>query len=149
MNVRVVYASQTGNTKKVAASIASALGIEAESVGEEGSAIEADLLFVGGAVYATHDHGIKPELASFIAGLDPHRIGKAAIFSTGFQDRAFVILRGLLDAKGIPIVREHFFCKGKFLLFNVGHPGVADLEAARQFALQVRGLQPGENRPQG
>lgn len=43
MNVRVVYASQTGNTKKVAASIASALGIEAESVGEEGSAVEAEL----------------------------------------------------------------------------------------------------------
>jgi len=139
MKTRVFYASQTGNTKKIAASIASALGVEPESVGEAGGPIEADLLFIGGAVYATHDHGIKPELARFIANLDPRKVGKAAIFCTGFEDRASGILRGLLASKGIPIVEQHFFCKGKFFLFNLGHPGTADLEAAHAFALRVGG----------
>jgi flavodoxin len=134
MRIRVIYASQTGNTKKVALAIASALGVEAESVASAAAPIEAELLFLGGAVYATHDHGLRPELAAFVAALDPARTGKTALFCTGFEERAPGILRGLLARRGIRVAEPAFFCKGRFLLFNMGHPDAVDLEAAGDFA---------------
>ncbi len=137
--VRVFYASVTGNTRKVADAIASAVGTKAESIGSAEAPVEADLLFLGAAVYATSDHDIKPEMRRFIEGLDPRRIGRAAVFCTGFEDRARPILRDLLTKKGIPVAAESFFCKGKFLLFNLGHPGSADLEDAGHFARKISG----------
>jgi flavodoxin len=138
---RIFYATQTGNTKKVANAMGEALGIPAEPVDSAGAGtrIAADILFVGGAVYATYDHGIRPELTRFISGLDPAKIGKAVIFCTGFEDRAVDIMKLLLEMKGIAVAKETFFCKGRFFLFNLGHPSPTDLERAMEFARRIAG----------
>lgn len=76
MKARVVYYSATGNTRKVAESIARAVGVTAESIGTETAPGEADVLFIGAAVYATHNHGLHPVVKRFIAGLDAGRSSK-------------------------------------------------------------------------
>jgi flavodoxin len=137
MKVRVFYGSETGNTKRVAQAIAEALGCAAEPADAAAPSPAADILFLGGAVYATQDHGIRPEVARFIAGLDPAMIGKVALFRTGFSDAALGIMADLLAGRGIPVAEERFGCKGRFLFFNLGHPNDSDLEAAREFALRI------------
>jgi hypothetical protein len=141
MEVRVFSHSATGNTAKVARAIADAAGCAAEradpAVAPQGGA---DLLFLGGAVYATRDHGLDPALIGFLSGLDPRRVKRAALFATGFPTSdAVARMRALLSARGIRVEDDGYFCKGRFLLFNVGHPGKDDLEAAAVFARRIMG----------
>lgn len=138
MKARVVYYSVTGNTRKVAESIAQAVGVTAESIGNGDEPGEADVLFIGAAVYATHDHGLHPQVKAFIAGLDAKKVGLAAVFSTGFiQSDAVGLLRTLLSRRGIRVADDSYFCKGRFALFNLSHPGEDDLQAAAAFARRL------------
>ncbi len=142
MKALVAYASTTGNTRKVAEAMARALGCEARAVGElDAAGVEAERIFVGGAVYATHDHGLDPALTGFIARLEPRKIGTAYAFSTGFErsDASGLVARALA-ARGVAVGRERFACKGQlFKLFMRGHPDARDLEAAAAFALRASG----------
>ncbi|PKL23354.1 MAG: flavodoxin [Spirochaetae bacterium HGW-Spirochaetae-3] len=141
MNARVAYYSATGNTRKVAAAIASAVGADAVDIASYvPDSAPVDVLFIGAAVYATHDHGVHKTVKDFIAGLDPESVKRAAIFSTGFiQSEATAMLRGLLTGRGIPVAEESFFCLGRFALFNLGHPNAKDLEAAAAFGKEALG----------
>jgi flavodoxin len=136
MNTKVAYYSVTGNTRKVAEAISRAAGCMMSTIGQDtldGERI--DLLFLGAAVYATHDHGIHAAVRSCIAGLDPAQVGQVALFSTGFiQSEAIAMMRRLLEARGIAVASESFFCLGRFALFNMGHPNAKDLQAAAAFA---------------
>jgi flavodoxin len=135
MNIKVFYWSMTGNTKKVAETMAQVLGCKAESILSSREPISADILFLGAAVYATFNHEVNPAISEFIERLDPAKIGKAVLFCTGFADTAVNIMRGLFKKKGIPVAENSFFCKGKlFIFFNFGHPNVTDLENAKSFA---------------
>jgi hypothetical protein len=140
MEIRVCCHSSTGNTMKLARSMALALDRQAEAV--EGLSIKenVDLLFLGGAVYATEDHGLHPALRDFIARLEPGRVGQAVLFRTGFSDAALASMRSLLEAGGIKVANESFGCKGRFLIFNLGHPGAKDLEAGAAFARKMAAL---------
>jgi len=141
MNVRVAFYSATGNTRKVAENIAGALGCTAAGIDayHEGEAV--DLLFLGAAVYATHGHGVHESVKKFIAGLDPSKTRKVALFSTGFiQSEAIPIMRRLLEARGIAVLPESYFCLGRFALFNMGHPNAMELEGAAAFARKLAGL---------
>lgn len=138
MKARVAYYSATGNTRKVAESMAQALGVPAENIENGAEVGEADVLFIGAAVYATHDHGLHPRVKQFIAGLDAKQVRLAAVFATGFiQSDAVGLLRSMLARHGIRVADESYFCKGRFALFNLGHPGAADLEAAADFARKI------------
>ena len=143
MTIRVMYHSATGNTKKVAEALARGAACRAEPVNRSLGPIEADLLFLGGAVYATHDHDLAPALKTFISTLTPSKVKKVVLFRSGFADTAIPIMRGLLSAKGIEVEGEHFGCPGRFLFFNRGHPDRADLAAAENFGkAQARTLAP-------
>jgi flavodoxin len=139
MNARIFYFSQTGNTKKVAEAMAGAIGLRAEKIGGGENGIKADLLFLGAAVYATHDHGPNPAVLDFIAKLDPSMVKEASVFSTGFREGdACGKLRGLLERRGIKVRKESFFCPGRFFLFfSHGHPNADDLKRAGEFARQA------------
>ena len=140
MNIRVCYQSRGGNTRKLAEAMAAALRVPAENVESAGPAAQADVLFLGGAVYATHDHDLAPSMIRFIEALDPARVGKAVVFSTGFPTSvARASLRKRLAAKGIAVADQDFHCKGKFLFFNWGHPNYQDLDAAGDFARKLAG----------
>lgn len=146
MKIRVCCQSRTGNTMKVAEAMAMALGCRAEPI--QGLSIDerVDLLFLGGAVYATYDHGLDPALRDFIARLDPGKIGQVALYRTGFSDEALRSMQTFLARRGIPVAKESFGCKGRFFIFSLGHPGAKDLEAAAAFA---RRMAPEFAAPQG
>ncbi len=135
MNVRVIYHSVTGNTRKVADIIAGAVGCQATSIDKyTGDAGPVDLLFLGAAVYATHDHGLHASVKTFIDGLDPAKVRNVALFSTGFiQSEAIAMMKRRLEARGIAVAGQSCFCLGRFALFNLGHPNAADLAKARDF----------------
>jgi len=135
MNVRVAYFSATGNTRKVAESMAGAIGCKATGIDAFADDGTVDLLFLGAAVYATHGHGVHEAVRKFIASLEPDRVKKVALFSTGFiQSEAIPGMRKLLEARGIAVLPESYFCLGRFALFNLGHPNALELEGAAAFA---------------
>jgi len=135
----VYFHSTTGNTRKVALAMAEALGVEARQVTAKGSAVEAGLLFLGGAVYGSYDHDLHPSLKAFIASLDPSKVGRVALFKTGFETDALLRMGALLKRRGIEVETRTFACPGRFLLFMLGHPNRADLEEAADFAKSVAG----------
>lgn len=137
MNTYVYYHSSTGNTKKVAQEIAKAAGCEALSVDDASPPDAADLLFLGGAVYANEGENVHHTLRAFIEKLDPAKVKRAALFRTGFSDKAISAMRTQLSAKGIAVVPESFGCKGRFLAINRSHPGDQDLAEARAFADRI------------
>ena len=91
-------------------------------------------------MYATHDHGVHASVKRFVAGLDPAKVKKVALFSTGFiRSEAIPMLRKLLGARGIPVAPDDYFCLGRFALFNMGHPNALELEGAAAFARKLTG----------
>ena len=140
MNVQVAYYSATGNTRKVAESMAGAIDCKATGIDAYGNDGTVDLLFLGAAVYATHGHGVHEAVRKFIAGLEKSSVKKVALFSTGFiQSEAIPGMRKLLEARGITVLPESYFCLGRFALFNLGHPNALELEGAAAFARKLAG----------
>ncbi len=140
MKTRVIYASLTGNTAKVARAIAAALGVEPEDVRDlkSGDVAGVGLLLVGDGVY-----GWKPSrrMVRFLKGLPDLRGVKAAVFGTyGARPTQLPVLKGLLTEKGAEIIGE-FACPGvdwfTLGLLRRGRPSERDLERARAFAAEM------------
>jgi len=136
----VVYASLTGNTRKVARAIAEVLGVEPQDV--RGAAPEGlegiHLLFVGDGVYA-----LRPSKAmvGYLRALPPLRGVKVALFGTyGSLPTQFRLMRRILEEKGAEIIGE-FACPGRdkvtLGLLRHGRPSEKDLAAARAFAREM------------
>ena len=139
MKTDVVFYSATGNTRKIAAAIAEAAKCEARQAQQDPPVIDADIIFVGGAVYATSDHDIHPSIRLFADRLKSASYsGQVALFATGFsRSDAIGRLRQAFRDRGLKVADESFFCKGKFLLFMQGHPDKQDLAEAKAFASKV------------
>jgi flavodoxin len=138
MNIRVLYHSTTGNTKKVAEAIAKSLGVKAEPIRSAAPVSDADVLFLGDGVYGGTVH---KETRQFIETLTPEKVKKAAVFSTyGGQDKSVGVLLELLKARGIRVSERTFSCRGKaWYFFNRKHPTDRELEEAGEFAKRVVG----------
>lgn len=137
MNIIVAYHSVTGKTKKVAEAVARELGLGgAAEVKQLKDELVADLLFVGGAVYADQGHDLHPELVRFLTALDSQKVKQVAVFATGFSPDNGQKIRRVLEGRGVKVLPEAFYCRGQFLLFNFGHPNQADLAAAAVWARQ-------------
>jgi flavodoxin len=134
MRVRVVYQSTTGNTKRIAETIAHAVGCVAEPVGTATVDEPVDMLFLGASIHAKD---IDPSVKKFIEGLDPALAKQVTVFSTGFEDKAVGIMKDLLARRGIHVSDMCYFCRGKFLFFNLHHPDAQDLTGAEEFARSV------------
>jgi hypothetical protein len=85
-------------------------------------------------VYATHNHGISPELGSFIDRLDSRKIKLAVVFNTGFAATNAALIQARLRSRGIAVAEQSFYCGGQFMLFNRKHPNQDDLLQAAKFA---------------
>lgn len=132
MKCKVVYSSKTGNTKKVANAIASAIGIEAGSPDSFDATESCDLLFLGGAVYGGE---LSPEMKGLIERLDPNKVARVAVFCTAVMgEKPNGLMKGLLIARGIPVAAESFACRGKFLWMNRKSPNADELRLAREYA---------------
>lgn len=139
--VKVLYFSRGGNTKRLAEAVARGAGAAEMIAVEKGQDIDigsADILFVGGSIYAG---GIDPTLRDCIATLNPKQVGKVAVFGSSMRGNmdARGEVEGLLEGKDIPVDAKSFHCKGAFLLFNRNRPNEADLQAAELFAAEVAG----------
>ena len=135
MNIKVMYNTLTGNTRKVAETIAGELGIEAQKIEKDQAPFSepVDLLFIGDGIYAGKPH---KDTVSFIERLTPAIVKNAAVFSTyGGQDVIGERIAKLLLDKGVNVVGNQFSCKGKCWFFvNRKRPNEDDLEMSRQFA---------------
>ena len=117
MSVAVRYYSRSGNTKAIAEAIAKAAGVHAVSVDAPMAGLEetADVLFIGGALYAY--------------GIDENKDSarKAVVFSSTWISRHSIdlIKKGLRES-GIPVAEESFYVRGK--------PSDTKLKEAETFA---------------
>ena len=127
----------TGNTKKVAEAIAEAVGCKAENVAECRLDEPVDLLFLGGAIYATYKHDYAPPLRQFIKSLKPGQVKKVALFVTYTFSSSMEILKKHVQGAGIALSEGSFECRGRFLVFNLRHPNKIDLDGAKDFARGV------------
>lgn len=139
-----------GNTRKVADAIAGELGATVVAPDEiDPSALsDRDLVGFGSGLFNMDFH---PRLRQFVAGL-PRVEGKEAfLFSTrgGFELPFWQYtprMVGALEAKGFDVVGT-FSCRAWDTWWplrliggiNKGRPDVTDLDAARRFAVRVKG----------
>lgn len=94
-----------------------------------------DILFLGASIYK---FGIDKSVVEYINNLDSSKIGCVAIFATsGKVKTAYEKLSKLLEAKGIKVCENNFYCKGKFLRMNKNHPDDEDIEAVKMFAKEI------------
>ncbi len=126
MNIAVRYYSRSGNTRAVAEAIAAAANVKAVSVDQPAAALAepADVLFIGGALYA---YGIDSHIKEYLKSLKKGDAKKAVVFSTSWISKHAIdlIKKGLGEA-GIPVVEESFYVKNK--------PNSEQLKAAEAFA---------------
>lgn len=135
MKVAVRYCSRTGNTKKLAEAIASAVGVEAKDVSvplEE----KIDILFLGSAVYAA---GIDDAVKTFVRE-NKDRIGEIYNFSTAAVVRStYKQVQKLAESCGVKMASREFYCRGAFTVMHRGRPNAEDLKNAADFAKSVAG----------
>ncbi|WP_369283805.1 flavodoxin family protein [Oscillibacter sp. GMB15532] len=134
---RVVYFSRGGNTKKLAEAIAKGAGASAISVEQFHESESANVLFVGGAIYAGTMDG---RLREFLLRLAPSQVKQVVLFSTAAGRKLLLPeVNSILDPKGISVLDDEFHCKGSFLLANRGRPNEDDLKQAEAFARKICG----------
>lgn len=135
MNIKVLYHSSTGNTEKLANTIADELNIRAESIGDKPVTFSesVDLLFIGDGIYFGKAH--KRTLA-FIDSLSSDIVKNVAVFATyGGQVKIGFDIKKLLADKGLKVIGEPFMCKGQaWAVANRNRPNQDDLNEVREFA---------------
>jgi flavodoxin len=137
MKTKVVYFSRTGNTRKIAEAIASVSGTTAESTEKCKINETIDLLFLGGAVYATYDHNFHPSIGNFISSIDKRYVRKVATFTTCAFGSSIDKLNGMVRKAGLKLIEENFVCKGRFLFFNIRHPNKHEISDAKDFSKKI------------
>ena len=126
MSTAVRYYSRSGNTKAVAEAIAKAAGVPAVSVDAADAALQepADVLFIGGALYA---YGLDSRLKEYLKTLKAGDAARAVVFSTSWVSKhALDLIKKALNEAGIPAEAETFYVRNK--------PSEDDLKKAEAFA---------------
>lgn len=142
----VLYYSESGNTKKLAKTIAQKISCEAKSVSDFKieNITEYDLLFLGTPV-----HGLAPAkiVQEFLIKLPQMPGKKAAVFCTMHMlgdKKVFKIMKKKLEEKKIFFI-DGFSCLGRSRLmanfgpriFEKNKPDEKDLKRAEEFAKKV------------
>lgn len=136
MKIAVQYYTKTGNTKRLAAAIAEAVGAEALPISAPINE-PVDILFLGNSYYA---FTIDPEVRAFIKGLDKNMVGKIVNFgSAAMLNSTYKKVKAEADKVGIPMDEREFHCKGEFKGIHKGKPDDADMQAAAAFARKIVG----------
>lgn len=133
MKVAVRYYSRSGNTKKVAEAIAKGANVEALDVSNPLSE-DVDVLFLCNAVYA---YGVDSKIKEFINNINV-KVGKVVnVSTTALLKSTYPQISKLLEKKGLPLAKEEFSCKGKFLNLHKDRPNSEDLKNAEEFAKSI------------
>ena len=132
--LRIVYATKTKHSKKLAQAIGNALNIRAENVSDNLLPLEADLLFLVGGIYGGES---LPDLLAFVKSLDREKIKSVALITSCVSKKQGQdTVRKILQDKEIPVVDE-FICQGSFLFFKIGHPNKDDIQEVVDFTVRI------------
>ena len=133
MNIAVRYYTKTGNTKKLADAIASAVGVTAEDVSiplDE----HTDILFLGSSVYAA---GVDDAVKVFLAN-NKNKIGTVYNFSTAaLLSSTYKQMQKITQENGVKLNEKEFHCRGSFGVMHKNRPNADDLKAVAEFAKGV------------
>ena len=133
MKIAIRYYTKTGNTKKLAEAIGSAINIEAKTV-DEPLTEDVDILFLGSAVYAA---GIDKRVKEFIENINVN-IGKVVNFSSAALIKStYNQVKKQVEQKGLKMSEDEFHCRGAFKFVHRGHPDETDLKNAQEFAKRI------------
>ncbi|MEE0939288.1 flavodoxin family protein [Methanobrevibacter sp.] len=133
MKIAIRYYTKTGNTKKLAEAIGSAINVEAKTV-DEPLTEDVDILFLGSAVYAA---GIDERVKEFIENINVN-IGKAVNFSSAALIKStYNQVKKQVEQKGLKMSEDEFHCRGAFKFVHRGHPDETDLKNAQEFAKRI------------
>ena len=133
MKIAIRYYTKTGNTKKLAEAIGSAINIEAKTV-DEPLTEDVDILFLGSAVYAA---GIDERVKEFIENIDVN-VGKVVNFSSAaLIESTYSQVKKQVEQKGLKMSEDEFHCRGAFKFVHRGHPDETDLKNAQEFAKRI------------
>ena len=131
----VIYFSRSGNTKKLAMTIAEEFNVKAQHIQSVKSISEGTDIFLGSGLYF-----MKPSklLRDFIRNND-FKGRKVALFGTSAAGKGVEVvgMERLLKRKGAMITRK-YYCKGQFFFIRKGRPADKDLEKAREFARSIK-----------
>lgn len=134
MNIKVVYATKTKHSKKLAEAIAKAMQVQAQNIKEIPAIKDIGLLFIVGGIYGGES---LPEMISFIKILDNSKVKKVVLVtSCTSKTTGQVTVRKLLNETNIEIIDE-FICQGSFLFFGFGHPNQSDINEAVEFSKKI------------
>ena len=138
MNIKIMYHSKSGNTKKLADAIGEELAIKPTSILDNSFSFDevVDLLFIGDGIYAGK---ASKHMTSFISQLDNEKIKNVTVFATyGGQPEICDRIKQQLNEKGLNVIDETFSCKGKsWWIANRKHPNDDELNQAKEFAKRV------------
>ena len=134
--IRIIYATKTGHSKKIAEAMGKALYVKAENVSTRPVLEDVDLLFIVGGIYGGES---LPLLLNFVKALDRGKVKRAVLVtSCATKKHRQDSVRKLLQQKGIEVLDE-LICPGSFLFLRFGHPNKRDIEEAVNFALRIAG----------
>jgi len=133
MKIAIRYYTKTGNTKKLAEAIGSAINVEAKTV-DEPLTEDIDILFLGSAVYAA---GIDQKIKDFIKNINVN-VGEVVNFSSAaLIESTYKQVKKEVEAKGLKMSENEFHCRGAFKLVHRGRPNDEDLRNAQEFAKRI------------
>ena len=133
MKIAIRYYTKTGNTKKLAEAIGSAINVEAKTV-DEPLTEDIDILFLGSAVYAA---GIDERVKEFIESINVN-VGKVVNFSSAALIKStYSQVKKQVEKKGLKMSEDEFHCRGAFKFVHRGHPDETDLKNAQEFAKRI------------
>jgi flavodoxin len=142
----IIYSSKSGNTKKVADSMASQIGCNSIRITSDRTQSTADLegydlVFVGTGLFAGTPN---EDLMRYLSKLNLKTTKLFALFITwGGAPRtdklALARLRAVLESKGQKVLEDHFACFGgwKGILMKRGHPKPDEIKAAGEWAKKL------------
>ena len=138
MRVAVRYYTKTGNTKKLAEAVASAVGAQALPLSAPVDE-PVDILFLGNSYYA---FSIDPEVRNFVRSLDRGKVGRIVNFgSAAMLNSTWKKVKAEADQAGIAMEEREFHCKGEFKGLHKGRPNEEDLKSAADFAKAIVGCE--------
>lgn len=91
-----------------------------------------DILFLGASVYWG---GIDKSMKQFIDSLSPQMVGRVIVFSTSaMKENAYPEMKNRLQARGITVENNNFYCRGRFAVLHMNRPNFEDLKHVEEFA---------------
>ena len=124
--VRVVYATKTKHSKKLAEAIGKELGVDVINAAVCSPIKEMDTLFMVGGIYAGK---CNPTLVACAETLDSSVVKQVVLVtsSVSSSQRCQKEIREIIEKKDIKILGE-ISCPGNFLFVKLGHPNAKDVQ---------------------